>query len=329
MKANEKEFPVLQPELQISLLSRLRSLRGLYLREGLKGTVEAEDFDLKRLDDELAKFVSAAHLKKLAAAGLRGEIVFPVPYLLERNPFLLGYYRLLLGFSQKAFYEQGPFAGLKRIEEKGSIPEILQATLTPLCVSLSKTAALLMDGVDLISVETVNNLQILTLGPQLRGSRNVDVGQTAVALVLDLLKSILLEYHLSVKKRTLEFINDSNLAVTIRFSGDPDISITQRLGSEDRKLAAIEIKGGTDGSNIWNRLGEAEKSHQTAKATGFNELWTLTGIDLNTADRLKTAKQKSPSTTRFFFIPRILDGSTAEGKNFRQLLGSVMGVNLR
>jgi len=156
----------------------------------------------------------------------------------------------------------------------------------------------------------------------------VDVGQTAVALVTDFLKSVLLEDRLNVKKRTLEFINDSNLAVTIRFSGDPDIGITQRLGSEDRKLAAIEIKGGTDISNIWNRLGEAEKSHQTAKAAGFNELWTLTGIDLSTPDKLKTAKQKSPSTTRFFFIPRILDSSTSEGKNFRQLLGSVMGVNL-
>lgn len=186
-----------------------------------------------------------------------------------------------------------------------------------------------MDGADSISREIVNDLQILTLGPQLRGSRNVDVGQMAVSLVFDFLKSILLEYHLNVKRRTLEFINDSNLPVTIRFSGDPDISIIQRLGSEDRKLLAIEIKGGTDISNIWNRLGEAEKSHQTARTKGFNELWTLTGIDLNPTDKRKTAKQKSPSTTRFFFIPGVLDSTTSEGKSFRQLLGSVMGVNLR
>jgi hypothetical protein len=329
MKASEREFPVLRPELQISLLSRLRSLQGLYLREGLKATVEADDFDLKHLDNELTGFVSAKHLKKLASTGLRGEIVFPVPYLLERNPFLLGYYRLLLGFSQKAFYEQGPFSGLKCIEEKGMIPKALESIVKPLCVSLSKTAELLVDGVDSISLETVNDLQVLTLGPQLRGGRNVDVGQTAISLVFDFLKSLLLEYKLNIKKRTLEFINDSNLPVTIRFSGDPDVSITQRLGSEDRKLAAMEIKGGTDISNIWNRLGEAEKSHQTAKTKGFNELWTLTGIDLSPVGKLKTAKEKSPSTTRFFFIPRVLDGSTAEGKNFRQLLGSVMGVNLR
>jgi len=284
---------------------------------------------LSRLDDELAKFITAKHLKKLASAGLRGEIVFPVPYLLERNPFLLGYYRLLLGFSQKAFYEQGPFSGLKCIEERGAIPKALLHVIKPLCVSLSKAMALLLDGVDSISMETVHDLQILTLGPQLRGSRNVDVGQTAVALVFDFLKSILLDYKLHVKKRTLEFSNDSNLPVTIRFSGDPDVSITQRLGSEDRKLVAIEIKGGTDVSNIWNRLGEAEKSHHTAKANGFNELWTLTGIDLSVSDRLRTAKQKSPSTIRFFFIPRVLDSETSEGRSFRQLLGSVMGVNLR
>jgi len=42
-----------------------------------------------------------------------------------------------------------------------------------------------------------------------------------------------------------------------------------------RNRISIEVKGGTDYSNIHNRLGEAEKTHQNAKAAGFTEFWTV------------------------------------------------------
>lgn len=163
----------------------------------------------------------------------------------------------------------------------------------------------------------------------MRGSRNVDVGQIAVEVVLDLLKGLLAKYSPVIKGRSLSFTNDSGLPVLIRFGGDPDVAVKMKLGAEDRKLVAIEIKGGTDVSNIWNRLGEAEKSHQTAKKKGFNELWTVTGVDLNVSrEASATAQQKSPSTTRFFFLPRIVDRANAEGALFRQLLGSIVGAKL-
>lgn len=101
--SSKADYPVLKPTLQISLYSRLQSLRAVYLREGLKATVEAEGFELSRLDEELSKLVPGKALKRLAAAGLRGELVFPVPCLLHHNPYLIGYYRLLFGFSQKEF----------------------------------------------------------------------------------------------------------------------------------------------------------------------------------------------------------------------------------
>lgn len=37
-----------------------------------------------------------------------------------------------------------------------------------------------------------------------------------------------------------------------------------------RNIIAVEVKGGTDFSNIHNRIGEAEKSHQTPVLSGFN-----------------------------------------------------------
>ena len=41
---------------------------------------------------------------------------------------------------------------------------------------------------------------------------------------------------------------------------------------------AIEIKGGTDVSNLHNRLGEAEKSHQNARLLGFTQFWTIINL---------------------------------------------------
>jgi hypothetical protein len=43
---------------------------------------------------------------------------------------------------------------------------------------------------------------------------------------------------------------------------------------------------------------------------------------------LKKAREKSPSTTHFFYLDKIMDGTTDDGRTFRQLLGSIMGVTL-
>lgn len=62
---------------------------------------------------------------------------------------------------------------------------------------------------------------------------------------------------------------------------------------------------------------------------GFNELWTVLRVDLVTnPGMLQKAGQKSPTTTQFFYLERILGGTTEEGRIFRQLLGSIMGAQL-
>jgi hypothetical protein len=322
-------FPVLKPDLQVSLYSRLQALRERYLVESLKKTLEAEDFDLAAVNAELAEYADGKNLKRIASFGLRGEVFFPVPYVLSRNPFLLGYYRLLLGFSRKAFYEQGPFKRFDSLEDQGKVRDALEPQLRALCVSLSKSASMLVEWINPISTAIVNELQMLTLGAQFRGSGNVRVGQEAIDQFFNLLTVMLEPYKPAVKRRTITLKNDSKLPVEVRCGSDPDVSITQELKSQKRKLVAIEIKGGTDVSNVWNRLGEAEKSHQTAKHYGFNELWTVLRVDVvSDPNTLRKAREKSPSTTHFFYLDKILDGASDEGKTFRQLLGSIMGATL-
>jgi hypothetical protein len=85
---------------------------------------------------------------------------------------------------------------------------------------------------------------------------------------------------------------------------------------------SIEVKGGTDISNIHNRLGEAEKSHQKARNRGFFEFWTIVRCDVDPA----MAARESPTTSRFFHLDRISDQKAPEHREFRDLLGSLLGI---
>ena len=79
---------------------------------------------------------------------------------------------------------------------------------------------------------------------------------------------------------------------------------------------------GTDASNIHNRIGEAEKSHQKARSRGFREFWTIIRVDVDEV----TARRESPTTSHFFHLDRISDRSTAEHQRFRDLLSSLVGI---
>jgi hypothetical protein len=122
----------------------------------------------------------------------------------------------------------------------------------------------------------------------------------------------------------LELRNAANRKVVIAFSADPDISIVEDVSAKSlRNIVAIEIKGGGDQSNIWNRLGEAEKSHQSAKQRGFVEFWTIFNVP-----KLDVAKahEKSPTTNRFYSLSELLVASSPAFEEFRDRLVSLVGI---
>ncbi len=167
MPSGETSLPVLSPDLQVAFYYILGSLRKECLAEALRETVAG--LRVAEIDRELERCVPPAALQKVASFGLRGEVVFPVPLVLRANPSLLGYYRLLFGLSQKEFYNKGPFGRFKGLEESGQNPPRTDGQLEALCRSLIETAARLVDGLDDLSLPIVHELQLLTLGPQLRG----------------------------------------------------------------------------------------------------------------------------------------------------------------
>ena len=107
--------------LQVNLASALETFRKIYLQQALSQAIKS--IDLALLNHELQKFAPENELKQLAGLGLRGEFVFPVPALLHANPKLIGYYRLLLGYSQKEFFNKGGLGRFKSMEEKGILRE--------------------------------------------------------------------------------------------------------------------------------------------------------------------------------------------------------------
>jgi len=311
------------PDLQIALFDRLNNVRRVYLLDSLLATVGRVETDV--IDRQLAATAPKKSLRTLASWGLRGELLFPVPCLLEANPHLLGYYRLLLGFSQKEFYrKEFGLSSFKSMEEKGALNSPNRSRLQELCTALASSSQHLIKGLHRLDARSIHELTLLTLGPQLRGGILNLLGSQATRRVFDLIESIVHPSVTSSTDTTITLTNAAGRIVIIEFASDPDVRIRQHLPSgAPHNLVAIEIKGGTDISNIHNRIGEAEKSHQKARKAGFTECWTIVGVSaLDTT----LAKRESPSTDRFFFLSKILDVGTPESAEFREELLARVGI---
>ena len=99
---------------------------------------------LGQLDPNITKrqilaYVPTDAQKILAAAGIRDEHIFPVPAVLEKKPSLVGYYRLLLGVSQKRFYRKGTgMSPFKSMEANGLLNPKKRPDLERFCATLGR-----------------------------------------------------------------------------------------------------------------------------------------------------------------------------------------------
>jgi hypothetical protein len=89
------------PSRQIGFHQLLVAARQKYSIDALPDALGS--LDPKKIKEQIAKYVPPDMQRRLAAAGLRDEYVFPVPAVSESKPSLIGYYRLLRGAPQKSF----------------------------------------------------------------------------------------------------------------------------------------------------------------------------------------------------------------------------------
>ena len=313
------------PYMQVNFANNLARIRDLYLQDALSAAVAS--VNVRQIDTELYDFADRDCLQLLALHGLRGELLFAIPCILRRDPHLLGYYRLLLGYSQKEFYTRATGAGVfKSLEEKGTISKKQDALLPDLCNALNVNCQFLLEQLDpkVISSSFFDDLTLLTLGPQLRGGANVQRGSTAIAQVFDIVYKIVASSVTQTTSHRITLTNKSGRTVYIQFSSDPDIVIREELAAERfRNLVAIEVKGGQDYSNIHNRIGEAEKSHQKAKKNGYIECWTVVNVD---RVDMAMAHKESPTTNKFYRISALADPTSSEYKDFSLQILSIVGI---
>jgi hypothetical protein len=314
-----------EPELQVSFTVALAEIRGQYLQDALSATIG--ELDIVELDKELSEYAPKDSLIALAKHGLRGELVFPVPLVLAHTPRLLGYYRLLYGYSQKQFYSsQTGLNSFSSMEQKGLLTRTNKDNLPDLCKLMSVSGSLLLEGIGStrISSGLLDDLTLLTLGPQLRGGANVKKGVVGIVKVFDLLHDIVKHAVVEVKSNRIEIRNAARRTVFIEFAADPDIIIREEMSPGVFQLKiAIEVKSGSDFANIHNRIGEAEKSHQKARAAGYVECWTVVNVD---RIDLIMARKESPSTNQFYRISDLLSKTGNDYQDFRNRVVSLTGI---
>lgn len=130
----------LSPSRQVIFHQMLVATRKTALMEALSEALGQIDPSL--LKKQISRYVPKDAQKRLAAAGIRDEHVFPLPAVLERQPTLIGCYRLMLGVSQKRFYRKGTDMGpFRSMESRGLLNANRRPDLDSFCTVMSEHLA--------------------------------------------------------------------------------------------------------------------------------------------------------------------------------------------
>ena len=315
------QFKAIPADMAINLYEGLVAARRLKLHPALSKAVVEVGTQL--IDADLHRLVPAAALTQLAGLGLRGERVFPVPALIRHAPPLIGYYRMLLGISQKEFQQANRlgYSPWVNAEESGRLSARLDAALDDFCQALIAPLVQLVATMGTFEDRDLNDLALLTLGPTLQGGRNNVIGSRAAEGVLQSLRVLLGQWSTYDDGRIMRCTTPTGRSIQVTAGSDPDIRIDEGAGTQLRPLVAIEIKGGSDASNAHNRAGEAEKSHIKAALAGYGERWTV--IVMQGVDPQQIRKQ-TPSSTQVFEARDVLQQDGPDWKDFGDKLRELL-----
>jgi hypothetical protein len=310
---------------QLGFHQLLVAARKKYFMDALKEALSV--LDQNTIKAQISTYVPVDVQKLLATAGLRDEYVFPVPSVMEARPTLIGYYRLLLGAPQKSFYKGATGLSLfKKMEEMGTMSEKQKAYVPDFCKAMANPLAELVRQIPHFNDRDLRELPLLTYGSQLQGSNNTQIGKRAMQEVFVAITEILERHVTKRESKKLTLKNAAGRTVFVTLSHDPDVCIEEQVEDRIHRKVAIEVKGGTDVSNVHNRAGEAEKSHLKAKRKGFKDFWTIiskTGLEMN------KLKEESQTTTEWFDVTQLLERKGSDWEEFRQRLAGEVGIPLQ
>ncbi len=278
------------------------------------------NIDPLTLHREIVEFVPKSSMKTLQSLGIREETLFALPCVLKENPRLLGYYRLLLGISEKQFYTTSSgLSSYRTLEYDGKNKIISHEALSRLCRAINTASEIFLTNARKSRLaEDVRDLPILTLGVYIDGVwRNV-VGKAAAQNVFGAIREVVLQVSTQTfneSERSFDFEVAGN-RFNVSMGSDPDVSIRKTQPFQEKKVC-IEIKGGQDVANVHNRAGEAEKSHQKASAENWLQKWTVVYYAGLTEEQRKTLTTESPTTDCWFDVNEICARVGDSFENFR------------
>lgn len=308
---------------QANIHQLLLTARKVWLSDALRGAMA--DVDQTTLRNQVTAYVPVAAQRVLATAGIRDEAMFPLPVVLEARPSLVAYYRLLLGVSQKRFYKASTgMTPFKKLEQGAPLSEGLRTQLHDYCIAMcGAIAELVIQADSTLESRDVEDLQLLTLGSFYYGSLNNKIGQAATLGVFTAITEIVEPFVQSRSSTELALEMPDGRRFRIVVAGDPDMRIVESLDDTELPVVSIEIKGGTDKANAYNRGGEAEKSHQAAKQRGFEVCWTVIHTANVDIDKLY---QGSPTTNAWFDTNEVIAHTGNDWQRFQNHMRITLGL---
>lgn len=291
----------------------------------------AGKIDPRFLKEDSLRCVPGNGLGLAQQLGIRDELVYALPCMLRQEPALIGYYRMLLGYSLKQFYATESGLSSFREMEEGIIPQSISDEDLLLFCSIfndSMSEFLVQAKRDSI-IKDLRDLPIMTLGVYVDGVWRNRVGQGAAESVASSMLDILThsDYEKISGDAPSEFVllaPDGFRRFRVHSASDPDIAVTEITNSSERKVLCIEVKGGQDVANVHNRAGEAEKSHQKAKRDGWPKTWTVILWSSLSEEQRKKIQVEAPTTDEWFDVNQVCSESGESYKRFSERLVSTL-----
>jgi hypothetical protein len=310
----------LSSSMAIDLYQALMDARQLYLHPALNRAVY--DVGVAVIDSELQQLVPGKALNQLARLGLRGERAFPVPSIIMHTPSLIGYYRMLLGFSRKEFGKQG-YSTWVAAEKSNKLSRDHQKLLTQFCSTLITPLTVFVYAMNEFKDSDLSDLALLTLGPTLQGGRINVIGLKAEEDFFRILGDLVKPWIEFSSERLIRFTTPKGDTFELARKSDPDISLYSGTGTNSQPTIAMEIKGGSDASNAHNRAGEAEKSHLKAVTIGYPQRWTF----IRMPQQRDRYKPDTPSSTEIFELSEVEEQSGPDWQNFKRRFFAIINMS--
>jgi hypothetical protein len=295
------------------------------LQPALKLAVKA--VGVRAINADLQRLVPSEALDHLAGLGLRGERVFPTPAVLRQMPTLIAYYRMLLGISRKEFRQPGRlgYGAWETAERVGRLSITLDAQLDEFCGQLILPLTTLVFAMGQFDDRDLNDLALLTLGPTLQGRRLNVIGAKAAVEALSAMRTLVTGPILLESNAMIRFQSPSGLTFEMFAGADPDLVVSEGLSALAIPFLAVEIKGGRDASNAFNRAGEAEKSHIAARRVGYRHRWTIFQLMGIPREQIEAA---TPSSTEVFDAADVFAQTGPDWERLRQKFAELFARSL-